>query len=150
MDELLQYSETPDPWMEPALSAQLYELLLHILSARRPLRDSATRGSGDRIAHAANYIRLHCHEPLTLARMAEEADYSIHHFNRLFRSCMGKSPFEFQLENRMVLAKRLLITSSLAIREIALETGFSQSSYFIRRFKELEGLTPQQFREQRK
>ncbi|TLS51556.1 AraC family transcriptional regulator [Paenibacillus antri] len=148
-DELLRFSESPDSSAEQRLSAKLYELLLAMLGASRPKAAGAPPDSRERILAAADAIRSRCEEPWTLARMAETADYSVYHFDRLFRGYIGKSPMRFLLESRIVRAKRLLITGRLSVGDIAAATGFSQSSYFIKRFKELEGLTPQQFREQR-
>jgi len=43
-------------------------------------------------------------------------------------------------------ARRLLLTPHRSITEIALECGFSDSSYFSRRFQELFGVSPRQYR----
>nr|WP_230986787.1 helix-turn-helix domain-containing protein [Cohnella fermenti] len=43
-------------------------------------------------------------------------------------------------------AKRLLVSTPLSVKEIALGSGFSQSSYFISCFRRTEGMTPSQFR----
>ena len=59
---------------------------------------------------------------------------------------LGISFPEFLLESRLLHAKQLLATTNLSIKQITLETGFSQSSYFIRCFKTQENVTPMQFR----
>ncbi|MGW8441766.1 helix-turn-helix domain-containing protein [Paenibacillus sp. S33] len=50
----------------------------------------------------------------------------------------------------MTLAKHLLVSTALTVKQIALETGFHQSSYFIKRFREHTGITPEQFRQLRR
>jgi AraC family transcriptional regulator len=52
------------------------------------------------------------------------------------------SPHRYHLEQRLKLAKRLLITSRQSLVEIALETGFSEQSHFNRVFRSLTGATP--------
>ncbi|MNW14347.1 HTH-type transcriptional regulator GadW [compost metagenome] len=52
----------------------------------------------------------------------------------------------FLLEARLLHAKRLLATTGLPVKTVALEVGFSQTSYFGRRFREREGMTPLEFR----
>lgn len=49
---------------------------------------------------------------------------------------------------RIELAKELLLTQSqLSIKEVAFKSGFSSQPQFQRKFKELTGLTPEQFRQ---
>ncbi|MBD5472564.1 MAG: AraC family transcriptional regulator [Lachnospiraceae bacterium] len=43
-------------------------------------------------------------------------------------------------------AKHLLKTTDLSIEDISHQTGFSDSVYFIRVFKKIEGITPSRFR----
>jgi YesN/AraC family two-component response regulator len=48
---------------------------------------------------------------------------------------------------KISLAKDLLATSMLTVEEVAHRTGFTYAHYFIKVFKNLEGITPGQFRE---
>ncbi|WDM24227.1 helix-turn-helix domain-containing protein [Paenibacillus polymyxa] len=57
-------------------------------------------------------------------------------------------PYLFSLH--ITLAKHLLVSTALTVKQIALETGFHQSSYFIKRFREHTGITPEQFRQLRR
>jgi AraC-like DNA-binding protein len=57
------------------------------------------------------------------------------------------SPTHYLTECRILFAKKLLVSTPLAIKQIALEAGFGQSSYFISQFHRMTGMTPQQFRE---
>lgn len=59
---------------------------------------------------------------------------------------MGVTPTAYLLESRILYAKKLLLSTDIPIREIALESGFSQSSYFIHCFKKVVHMTPEQFR----
>ncbi|HET6225489.1 MAG TPA: AraC family transcriptional regulator [Bacteroidia bacterium] len=55
------------------------------------------------------------------------------------------------LQDRLLTeAKRLLAYSALTISEIAYQLNFNDNSYFNRFFKRMEGITPEQFRHQRK
>ncbi|WMJ89729.1 AraC family transcriptional regulator [Anaerocolumna sp. MB42-C2] len=48
---------------------------------------------------------------------------------------------------KISLAKELLSTTMLTVEEISHRTGFSYAHYFIKVFKNMEGITPGQFRE---
>lgn len=58
----------------------------------------------------------------------------------------GQTPNDFILNVRLKKAQMLLMqTDSKTISEIAYEVGFNSPSYFIKRFRELFGVTPAQF-----
>lgn len=147
LGKLLRLSETYESAKEPAISAALYEVLAAIL------HDAGTRARPtggpvrEKMLEIADHIREHCHLKLNLNAMAEKAGYSPWHFTRIFRDAVGKSPAQYLTECRILLAKKLLVSTRLSVKQIAYETGFGQSSYFIRQFHRMTGMTPGQFRE---
>jgi AraC-like DNA-binding protein len=69
------------------------------------------------------------------------------HLNDLCKLHMGINAKQY-IQNRIMLeAKRLLLYSDLQIEEIALQLSFDDSSYFIRKFKQITGVTPLIFRQ---
>ena len=69
------------------------------------------------------------------------------YLSRLFRRFLGCSAYEYLTTYRINKAKELLLVeSSLEIQEIAIRTGFSDTSHFIAMFKKASGLTPGEFR----
>jgi AraC-like DNA-binding protein len=133
---------------EQQLSVLLYELLLDIRMHAKPLSASSVSSlEKDRILLTAEFIRNRCTEQLTLSDMASEAGYSPQHFSRTFHKIMGKPPVQYLNESRILVAKHLLVSTDRTVKEIALESGFRQSSYFIKLFQQYEELTPQRYRE---
>ena len=65
---------------------------------------------------------------------------------RYFHQEMGKTPFAFLNEYRIKKAAILLDDSSLSVSDIAINCGFDNISYFIRKFKEYQGITPKKYR----
>ena len=78
--------------------------------------------------------------------MAEQAGFSTYYFSRMFHEVMGRPPIEWLFECRLVVAKQLLMSTEWTIKQVAEVTCFSQSSYFIARFREHTGQTPQEYR----
>ncbi|SFE08735.1 AraC-type DNA-binding protein [Paenibacillus catalpae] len=146
MEKLLELGRSYEVDDEYASASTLYELLTRIQTTAAQLNVSVNQAA-DKIRAAANYIRAHCSEPFTLEQAAAIAGFSPHYFSRRFNKTFGMSFSEFLMEARILQAKRLLASTSLSIKLIALETGFSQTSYFSKCFKSLEGMTPIQFRE---
>ncbi|MDF2935604.1 MAG: AraC family transcriptional regulator [Paenibacillaceae bacterium] len=145
MEKLLDVGRTYQVDDEYSTAATLYELLTRLQSAATQMNVPANL-SADKLRAAANYIRAHSHELLTLEQAAAVAGYSTHHFSRKFSAAFGMSFPDFLVEARLLHAKRLLATTGLPVKTVALETGFSQTSYFGKCFRAREGLTPLEFR----
>jgi AraC-like DNA-binding protein len=79
--------------------------------------------------------------------LAQAADLSVSHFNRLFREWTGFTPMEYQRRNKIAHARLLLGDARLSIKEIAARCGFDDQYHFSRVFRQLDGLSPSQYRE---
>lgn len=83
---------------------------------------------------------------ITAQTVARMCNLSYSYFSRQFKAIMGKTFTEYLNYIRITEAEKLLMMSDLNITQIALETGFSNSSYFIQQFKHLKNISPKQFR----
>ncbi len=77
---------------------------------------------------------------------ARECSLSYSYFSRLFKRVMKKSFTEYVNYIRITEAERLLSTTTASVTDIALDIGFSTTSYFIEMFKKQVHMTPKQFR----
>ncbi len=93
-----------------------------------------------------NYIDEHCAENLTLDDIAEYSGFSKYHFTRLFKQFTGQTFYKYLNQKRITRAERALADMTLSITDVALSTGFSSMSAFIRMFRLMKGCTPSQFR----
>ncbi len=87
-------------------------------------------------------------ESLSIESMAEVTGVSQSHFIRLFKASTGKSPHAYYDELRMQLAVHLLKTTDYTIAQVAQRCGFSDQSYFSRRFRQSFHVSPSEFRHQ--
>ncbi|MBB4955020.1 AraC family transcriptional regulator [Agrobacterium vitis] len=92
-----------------------------------------------------DYIETHLHLPITLQTLADIADLSPFHLQRMFQLSCGLSPHEWLLRRRLSKAKTLLATQD-PIAQIASACGFSSQSHMTRAFKEVTGCTPSVYR----
>jgi AraC-like DNA-binding protein len=84
---------------------------------------------------------------MTIDILAKKACMSTSHFYKKFKNTLGTSPIEYINGEKIKFAKRLMKERPrLQISEIALLSGFNNPSYFIRQFKKIELITPQQFK----
>ncbi|HEX6468231.1 MAG TPA: helix-turn-helix transcriptional regulator [Streptosporangiaceae bacterium] len=86
-------------------------------------------------------------EPITIDDMARSAMYSRFHFSRVFREVTGVSPGQFLTTVRIQEAKRLLLTTSLTVKEITVRVGYSSVGTFSAKFKDFVGMSPTAYRD---
>lgn len=95
---------------------------------------------------AAAYIAQHFHEPIRLQDTADAAGLSLAYFSTLFHEKTGERFSDYLNRFRILKAKELLADMSLKVVAVSLQCGFQDPRYFARLFKELEGMTPTQYR----
>jgi AraC family transcriptional regulator len=66
-----------------------------------------------------DFIEEHLCRQLTLEDLAALAHLSPFHFARCFKATIGLAPHQYVIARRMELAKRLLLTTTLTVAEIA-------------------------------
>ncbi|CAN7519471.1 response regulator [Paenibacillus sp. LjRoot153] len=98
------------------------------------------------IQAAIAYIEEHYAEDITVAKLAESLHLSSNYVSNLFKSETGLRFVEYLNRYRIRKAKLLLQNPSLKVYEVAEKTGFQETSYFCKVFKELEGKTVKEFR----
>ena len=68
-------------------------------------------------------------------------------FYRHFKNATGQTPVEYLINLRLNMAVELLQTAPEAgVSDIAMRSGFNDSSYFARLFRRKFGISPRQFR----
>jgi AraC-like DNA-binding protein len=83
---------------------------------------------------------------LTVAEMAATVGLSESWFAHVFKRTTGKTPLQWQLGNRIELAKRLLSESDATMAGIAAQLGFSDQAHFTKAFRQIAGETPAAWR----
>lgn len=121
-------------------------LLRHHATTRAPLPIYAGGLPQRQLLQVLDYIDAHLSDEITLAGLAELVDISPFHFGRLFKQSLGRSPYQYLLQQRIERAKKLLKQTDKSIVEIALECGFNSHSHLGRKFRQLTGVTPKVYR----
>ncbi len=83
---------------------------------------------------------------IKVSDFAEQYYFSGEYLSRLFKLKYGSNIYEYLLKVRMERAKELLKSSELKIQEIALRTGYPDTNYFSKAFRNYTGLTPREYR----
>lgn len=107
---------------------------------------AAHEGAAKRLQDVFEYVSKNYGNDISAADMAELCSMSYSYFSRTFKKIMKKSFSEYLTYVRISEAEKLLITSDMNITEIAMQVGFSTTSYFIQQFKNIKLISPKQYR----
>ena len=113
------------------------------------LRNSTTTNINEKIYSVENiigYINRNFRNNLTLAEVAEKCCCAQAHFCRQFKKSTGKTFVEYLNGVRCSHAKNLLITTDMAVTDIAYECGFGSVRSFNREFLKKFGCPPLEYR----
>ena len=84
---------------------------------------------------------------VTLDDAAQAVCLSPNYLSHLLKRERGKSFLDLLAGLRMDAAKALLRTTDLRVADVAARSGFKDEAYFSRRFRQIEGCAPTEFRE---
>ncbi|RXZ81036.1 helix-turn-helix domain-containing protein [Paenibacillaceae bacterium] len=98
------------------------------------------------IQEAVSYITTHYQSRITRSEIARLAGFNVSYFSTLFTKRMGWGFSEYLNRVRVDRAKEHLMTSSLSVNEIATRVGYTNGEYLSRKFKQLTGMSPGEFR----
>jgi AraC-like DNA-binding protein len=101
-----------------------------------------------RIGETLSYMEKNYSRKITLSELAKMAGMSQCSLIRNFNFALGTSPIEYLLKLRLNKAGELLRNSDMNISETATATGFTDSNYFTRKFREFHRSSPRDFRKE--
>lgn len=112
----------------------------------RTARDVVGGMAPSLLRRSLEFIRLNLDQDLRLEELAHVAEMSRSHFLRSFRKTMGITPHQFVLNERILLAQKLMRDRKLSLTNIALACGFSDQHHLSRMFRRQVGVTPSRYR----
>lgn len=126
-----------------------YEIFLYAIKERK---NSIPHGEeqyyNEYVSAACAFIEEHLDEEgLSIGRVAEEVHLNPVYFGRVFKSVKNMSFKQYLLEQKVELAKKLLLTTDANIMEISCAVGISNASYFTKLFKQIVGSLPSDYRD---
>jgi two-component system, response regulator YesN len=102
--------------------------------------------TSETIRAAITYIDQHLKDEINQKDVAAHVHLNPSYLSVLFKEQVNVTFSEYVTRRRIQRAKELLISSSLPISEIAEEVGYKTAKYFIKMFKDMEGITPSAYR----
>ncbi len=134
---------------DTVLRSKLLEAFVYLVRTSRPAAPKAplTLRSKDKALELLQFLHLHFQEEITLKQLADEFNLNPSYISRIFKQHVGKTLTDYLHSLRVGMATSLLATTTMSIVDITFEVGFEHARTFTRVFKELQGITPTQYRE---
>ena len=117
--------------------------------AGTPLAEQRIGAESDAIRRAQRYIDERFMHGISLRQIAEHVSLSPYCLLRAFRAHTGMPPYAY-LESVRIRQAQWLIEAGKPLAEVAAEVGFSSQSHLTHRFKQIIGVTPGQYAQQRR
>jgi two-component system response regulator YesN len=129
-----------------------FDMLFDLLSeiSRENMATAISQTDQDRIRpinKAKLYIQDNFAKPLTLEEVSAEAGFSPSYFSTLFRKETGENFSDYLMNVRVEYAKTLLRDSQIKIKDICANIGYNDYKRFTKKFKQLTGVSPKEYRD---
>lgn len=120
-----------------------YELLMTAIMKHRDSKQKLYRNMAELLKQE---LEEHVSETITIQNIAAKLGYTPEALTRLFKKEYGTTPLTYLKHLRIQKASELVLEGQLPLKQIATSCGFSSHNYFSRSFKQITGLTPDEFR----
>ena len=97
-----------------------------------------------------HFISQNLHTDLSLTSLADSVHLSSSYLSRLFKKETGVTVTDYITAERMEKARQLLEQTDQSIESITQQVGYPTHHYFTKRFKQRYGVTPKEYRQQRR
>lgn len=125
---------------------KIYELSRERL-AQLPPKESEKNTHAERVV---TWIQQYFNNNISLSTIADSLNISKYHMCRIFKEVTGFTVMQYLMSCRINRAKYLLeMVPDKTILEVALESGFDNSSHFSRFFRQQVKMTPTEYRKRK-
>ena len=127
---------------------ELAECTDYRLLSSTPLQSFEDDKSLAQISAIVDHISEHATETFSMAELSQRVGMSESQFSRYFRRATGNTFTDFVNRLRISRACQLLMETDRYISNVCYDCGFNNVANFNRRFLEIKGMTPKEFRRQ--
>ena len=134
--------------LKPIRASELKAAALRAASRLGASRQTVECGHADvNISRVLNYIASNFTREIRTKELAGMMYRSESQFNRIFKAQVNMRVAEYINKLRILRAQQLLEEEDAMIYQIAARSGFADTQYFSRVFKQATGLTPSQYKD---
>lgn len=125
--------------------AELYQVIYNI--QQEYFSEYLSNDNLEKIKPGIEYIhREYNKQHISIENLSAMCGITPEYFRKIFRTHFGTSPVKYINELKMSHAKELLASGMYSVTEAALQSGYTDMSYFSREFKKNMGYAPKNYR----
>ncbi len=128
------------PTCHAMLCASFYEILANLAIEEKYLPEHSEA------VMLKKYLDTNTHRIVKNSELSSVIYRSEDYIIKLFAKQYGITPYEYQINEKMAIARRLLKNTFLSIAEIGSSIGYSDAHYFSGLFKNRHGMSPKEYR----
>ncbi|KIL41966.1 hypothetical protein SD70_03615 [Gordoniibacillus kamchatkensis] len=113
----------------------------------KPRKVKFDNKTDSRVEVVLAYMLDNYKENISIEKMGRMVNVSASSLRRLFKQHTGKSPSDYLIELRMVVAAKKILETDERISDIAYQVGIEDPNYFSRVFRKHFGVTPFSYRQ---
>jgi len=129
---------------------QVHQLARRELEALASVRPATREELYRRLHRARDFMAASFAEKITLEQIARVACLSPNHLLRTFKQLFRQTPHQYLTQRRLLQAERLLSQTDFPVTDICLAVGFESLGSFSTLFRRHAGLSPDNFRRQKR
>lgn len=129
------------------LLTSIWELLYENIASKVLQRQTVKRNRDtSRLQMMMSFIHSHYSEQIQLDDIADFTHVSKNTCMQIFKNGIHQSPISYLIQYRLKEAAKLLATTEMKVTTISEQCGFHDAPYFCRKFKEVYGISPIEYR----
>jgi AraC-like DNA-binding protein len=126
-----------------AVAENLHDIIIAIAAAQSEAEISVG-------AKIENELVSSIYTKVSLDQVASRLFMSRSNLIRVFKKYKGVTPYQFLLDQRIEIAKALLLTTEISVKGISDKLGFADEHYFSHLFKEKVGAPPLKYKSKKR
>lgn len=144
----LKRRKTDLPGGEQMIGAALEELLIRLIRKGDTLPHSTPAGNKENAIpkELLRYLKERMDQPLSVEQICRDNMIGRSQLQKMFHQCTGCGVMDYFNKMKIKAARQMIREGHLNITQIAENLGFQSVHYFSRRFKELTGMSPSDYR----
>lgn len=148
LDSLYALASGSDYIRDMRINEELNKLCTLLMGESWHPEDKRQAPKRQSVSEVKEYLDQNYAERLSLDELSKQFFIDKYYLSKTFKSQFGLSITTYLQNIRITKAKQLLRFSAKTVEEIGYEVGLGNPAYFSRVFKNVEGVSPQKYREQ--
>lgn len=147
IDDILQVKELtlPNELKRVGYLYRILSLLIYSSHTGTPRKTTLNYSSDTYVEYAIQYIEHH-YNRITVNDISEYVGINRSYLHSIFKKKLNMCPQEYLISYRLKIVETLLLKTNLSITDIALQTGYNDSSSLSKAFKKQYGCPPSSLR----